>query len=307
MISRNILLSLGILALLAGGLLAVLWFWQPAASSTPAVRQIPSQSILVAAQAIPAGTLLRSTDMTWIEVPAAEVTSGAIVRAKPSAETPASTVAEDELVGSVTRHALAAREPMTASALVRPGDSEFLGAALRPGYRAVSIGVDTVQSASGLVVPGDRVDIVLTQSFLRPGVDAGHQFVGETVLHDLRVIAVDQIMAPVVRPAVPATTIADPKMPKTITLEVTEHQAEMLLVAEQLGKIQITLLGLQERDGIPSAKAEAVAPAWASDVSPSLEAPPAKTPEPTHGPIEVIHGGRIERRCQTDAGLSTCP
>jgi pilus assembly protein CpaB len=311
-LSRNALLSLGVLALLAGGLLVVMWFRQPDISLAPATRQIPTQSILVAARSIPAGTLLRPGDMTWGDVPAAEVVGADIVR---------STLTETEFAGAVTRHAFAVREPLTDFGLVKPGDSEFLVAALAPGLRAVSISVDATQSTSGLALPGDRVDVLLTQSFLAPGTDAGHKSVSETVLRDLRVIAIDQALRPIPNPTVPLPPGSELKMPKTVTLEVTDRQAAMLLVAEQIGKIQLALRGQRDQTVAPPPEPLDVAPVWASDVSPALEPPPvtpvtglpAVGPTPaaptvlTHAPIEVIHGAKIERRCDTSAGLVACP
>jgi len=294
MLSRNILLSLGVLALLAGGLLAVMWFHQPEIASAPGVIVIPTQSILLAARPIPAGTLLRAGDLTWGDVPAAEVVGADIVHGN---------LTETEFIGAVTRRAFAAREPLTAFALVKPGDSEFLVAALGQGFRAVSISVDPTQSTSGLVLPGDRVDILLTQSFLTPGTDASRKSVSETVLRDLRVIAVDQALSPVANLPVPLGSNGELKMPKTVTLEVTDRQAAMLLVAEQIGKIQLALRGREDRTAAPP-ESSGVSPVWASDVSPALQETAAA---PATGPIEVMHGGKIERRCETSAGLLACP
>jgi len=297
-LSRNILLGLGVLALLAGVMLAFMWFHQSEISPPPVAVQIPTQSILVASHAIPVGTLLRKGDMTWGDVPAAEVVGADIVHGS---------LTDTEFVGAVTRHAFAAREPLTAFALVKPGDSEFLVAALAPGFRAVSISVDATQSTSGLALAGDRVDVLLTQSFQAPGTDASHKSVGETVLRDLRVVAVDQTLSPVPIPAAPLSSMVEPRMPKTITLEVTDRQAAILLVAEQLGKIQIALRGEQDAATSSSPDNTDVSPIWASDVSPALAGPAAAPTALIHGPIEVIHGAKIERRCETSAGLLTCP
>ena len=62
---------------------------------------------------------------------------------------------------------------------------------LRPGIRAVTIGVDAITGISGLIWPGDHVDLILTQEIARPG-STDKSVVSETVLTDVRVIAVDQ-------------------------------------------------------------------------------------------------------------------
>ncbi len=297
MLSRNLLFGLGVLALLAGAMLAVLWFRQTGTPATPGVQPILTQSIMVAARAIPAGTLMRLGDMTWAERPASEVGVTNIVRGG----TP-----ETEFVGAVARRPFAAGEALTTTALVKPGDRDFLVAALGPGYRAISIAVDATQSTSGLIMPGDYVDVLLTQSFSAQGVDAGHKSVGETVLRALRIIAVDQELTAVDKPA--STTVNELKMPKTITLEVTEKQASALLVAEQLGKIDLALRGRRDEAAMPPAIGEEISPTWASDVSRALGGRPASaTLRGAHEGVQVMHGAKIERLCETSTGLLACP
>ena len=296
MLSRNLLLGLGVLALLAGVMLAVLWFRQSGAPAAPGVQAISTQSIMVAARAIPAGTLMRLGDMSWSERPASEVVGTNIVRG---------VAPETEFVGAVARRAFAAGEALTTIALVKPGDRDFLVAALGPGYRAISIAVDATQSTSGLIMPGDYVDVLLTQNFSAQGADAGHKSVGETVLRALRIIAVDQELTAVDKPATNA--IGDLKMPKTITLEVTEKQAAALLVAEQLGKIDLALRGQQDQEAMPPAVHEEMPPTWASDVSQALGRPSSAASKGAHDDILVIHGSKIERLCPSNAGLLACP
>jgi pilus assembly protein CpaB len=306
-VTRNILLAIGCLALIFGVILSIVWFRQSSnADVQSTARVVPTQAILVAARPIPIGTLLRREDMAWNDIPSAEIVAANIVRGGAS---------ETDFVGSVTLRSFREREPLAANAFVKPGDRDFLVAALAPGYRAISIAVDAAQSASGLMLPGDRVDVVLTQTFNLPanapaGGDPAHRSVAETVLQDLRIIAVDQRLNPNPKPAEPTLAVgrAEVPPPKTITLEVTEQQAEMLLVADQLGKIQLTLRGQQptERGSVPP---QPVPPTWASDVSPALENLGATAPATGKGgrTIEVIHGSKIERRCLTSSGLVACP
>jgi pilus assembly protein CpaB len=170
-----------------------------------------------------------------------------------------------------------------------------------PGYRAVSIAVDAPQSSSGLLMPGDHVDVILTQSFGDTTTPA-RKSVGETVLHDIRVIAVDQSMSALARsnPSQQKFVGSESRIPKTITLEVSERDAEMLFVATQLGKIELSVRALGT--GEPT-KVEARAPVWASDVSPALkQIQPSIAARPNaggasgHAPIEVMHGSKTEIR-----------
>jgi pilus assembly protein CpaB len=299
--SRGALFGLGLLALLAGLGLSFLWYIQATAPpAQTATVQLATRSVLVAAHALPTGTLLRAGDMAWEDVPADAVLGSNIARGSAS---------EADFLGAATRRAFAAHQPLAASELAKPGDREFLTAVLGPGYRAVSINVDAVQSTSGLVLPGDRVDVILTQSFGGEHVDAAHRSVGETVLHDLRVIAVDQNLNPVSKVNDSKNAVGETHMPKTVTLEVTERQGAALLVADQLGKVQLALRGQQDR---PSGSLlghlltqENPLPVWASDVSKVLA--PARPPPPVrHAEIAIIRGGKVERQCRTESGFVPC-
>ena len=103
-------------------------------------------------------------------------------------------------------------------------------------------------------------------------------------------------------------------MPKTITLEVTERQGAMLLVADQLGKIQLALRGQQDRVASPLLTRlltrDELSPTWASDVSKALVQPKAAVaaaaPETARAEIAIIRGSKTERLCESPTGLAPC-
>ena len=157
MLSRGGLFGLGLLALIGGLSLAFLYYRQSLGSRRATRRDTDRNQDGPGRGARPAGRHAAALgDMAWDEVPAGTVVGADIVRGSAS---------ETDFVGAATRRAFAARQPLTAAELAKPGDREFLVAVLAPGYRAVSINVDAVQSASGLVLPDDHVDVILTQSF----------------------------------------------------------------------------------------------------------------------------------------------
>ncbi len=272
MLVRNILLALGTLSLIGGLVLAAVWF-RHAEIAPPPQPPVAKSSIMVASHAVPTGTLLRPEDVAWKDVTAAEIQTGFVLRRHDTAT---------EFVGAITRRGFAADEPFIVTDLVRPNERQFLAAALKPGTRAVSIAVDAPQSAAGLIMPGDQVDIILAQSFTEGSVGEGRRSVAETILRDVRVIAIDQSLslpaqAPT-RPSAPATV--EGRLPRTVTFEVTEKQAERLIVASQLGRLQLTVRPLQIAPAEqPPAEGR---PTWADDVSPALStmsrAKPAGTP-----------------------------
>ncbi len=98
-----------------------------------------------------------------------------------------------------------------------------IGSTLTPGLRAVAINVNTQTAVGGLVSPGDRIDIVLTQG-------SGADLRTGTILQDVRVLAVDQ--------AVDSRGAADAR---TLTVEVSPRDSQRLVLAQQAGRLSLTL------------------------------------------------------------------
>ena len=208
------------------------------------------------------------------------------------------------MVGAVIIAPVPAGQPVRRGALLAPGQDGFLAAVLKPGFRAVSLAVDAVSGNAGLILPGDRVDLLLTQQ-LDPeaagATDPGRRWASETILRNVRVIAVDQKLGSdlAARTAedAPAVTIA-----RTITLEVPPEGAEIIAVARNLGAISLTLrsLILQGPDGArPDAEADGLAPqpTWASDVSAVTRAALGRetTPEPIADATPIARAVKVLR------------
>ena len=70
----------------------------------------------------------------------------------------------EELLGTVVRFPITAGEPVTQGSIVARGDRGFLAAALGPGMRAVTVPVSAMTGVGGFIFPGDRIDLVLTQT-----------------------------------------------------------------------------------------------------------------------------------------------
>ncbi len=265
MFVRNLLLVIGALCLLGGIALSVVWYNQTTGGVAQAPRQ-PNPAVLVAERAIPTGTLLRPDDFGWRDIRANQVGPGSLLRGQ---------VSQGEFIGAVTRRPFAAGEPIVAADVVKPNERQFLSAVLKPGTRAVSISVDAPQSVAGLVLPGDRVDVILTQSLAEPGGDVARKTVAETVLRDVRVIAVDQSLNTTGKPpAAPSQGAFAPtsqsRIPKTVTFALTDRQAERLFVAAQLGRLHLSVRPLEAGPMAQAEEEHQGSPTWASDVSPAL-------------------------------------
>ncbi|MDB5243880.1 MAG: pilus assembly protein, partial [Spirosoma sp.] len=193
------------------------------ATSVAMEAQTLNVRVLVAAQPLQTGVLLKDSDLRERDLLADQVPEGAIL------------VGPDALAevrGAMLRRYLAAGDPLIRTEVLRPRDRGFLAAVLTPGARAISIGVDARSGASGLISPGDIVDVILTQEFQRGDTPAGRRVVAETVLTAIRVIAVDQQIAQGAATPVADTPGSATRVARTVTLQVTSDQSERVAVAE---------------------------------------------------------------------------
>jgi pilus assembly protein CpaB len=135
------------------------------------------------------------------------------------------------------------------------------------------------------VLPGNHVDIILTQTLAESA--EKKRSVGETILTNVRVIAVDQALSqPLTRSASAADGISQPveaRMPKTVTLEVTERQAEKVFVALQMGALQLSVRPLELASETGADDADAASSAtWSYDVSAAVKKS-SRVPSPNSG------------------------
>jgi pilus assembly protein CpaB len=129
---------------------------------------------------------------------------------------------------------------MTIGSVIKPGDRGFLAAALGPGMRAVTVPVSATNSVAGFVFPGDRVDLVLTQS-VSGGGDGEPLKVSETILRNLRVLATDQRMDALGADGKPVVQTYS-----NVTIEVTPKIAEKIAVAQTIGSLSLSLRSLAD-------------------------------------------------------------
>ncbi len=271
---RLVVVALILTTVLALGAMA--WrISQPAHPVLAGVPAAPSPLILTyltAAHVLPAGTLVRDEDYAARSVPSSGLPTAAII------DTPAARAA---LRGALIRRYLDAGTPITPADILRPRDRGFLAAVLAPGSRALSIGVDAVSGVAGLIWPGDRVDVILTQQLEQPGLAPGQRVLGETVLRDVRVIAVDQEIVQ----GAPATANITGRPARTVTLQLTAAQSEQLAVAERLGRLSLAMRAAADAaQPTPFSRQ----PVYGGDVSQAL----AGSAAPSASRVHVIQGGQ---------------
>ena len=227
----------------------------PVALATQAAPPPPLMlKYLVAAHPLPAGTLTRDEDYGVKSAIASALPAGAIVD---------SPEARGTIRGALIRRYLDAGTTITAEDILRPRDRGFLAAVLAPGTRALAIGVDAVSGVAGLIWPGDRVDVILTQEMSGADTSPGHRVLAETVLRDARVIAVDQEIVQ----GAPATAGVAGKLARTVTLQVTAPEAERLVVAQHLGRLSLAMRAAADAAQAANYADGAV---YGGDVSPAL-------------------------------------
>jgi len=203
--------------------------------------QIQTVKVLVASHDLAVGARIAPGDVTWQTFPAGGLNPIWIVdHPAPAlvphigpqlahADTPPAPVASD-VTGSVVRIPLLAGEPIVAGKIVKGGEGGYLSVTLQPGMRAVAIAVNPQTGVGGFILPGDRVDILLTR---RAGATGGATASVETVLRNVQVLAIDQ-------------QVAAPKNAKSMvggsaTLEVPAEDVEVLLGAQSKGELALAL------------------------------------------------------------------
>lgn len=248
---RVVVLFIAVLAIIAG---AGFYLYQEMLAGDPvvetaAVEAPRAKEVFVPAVELSAGSILKPEHLGRMPIEDASLT-------------PEMVEVGDEgrtaLIGSVARHTLSMGVPIARSSVVQPGDRGFLAAVLPQGKRAISIPISEVAGISGLVLPGDRVDIILTYSLLGDTIDAERDVrASETVMSNIRVLALDQRLHQT-QAAADGKPLGDaPPIARTATLQVTPRQAEMITLATSLGDLSLVLNSVHDGGDDAEAVAEA--------------------------------------------------
>jgi pilus assembly protein CpaB len=204
----------------------------PAMASGAQQVVIDGPGVLVATRSLPVGTILDATALKYQPWPKELVENAYYLQGKTDLKS---------LQGTVVRNAITAGQPVTQGALVKPGDRGFLAAALGPGMRAVTFPVSAQTSVAGFVFPGDRIDLVLTQTVAGGG-DGQPLRVSETILRNVRVLATDQRTDNTV--GEDGKTVV--RTFGTVTVEATPKIAEQIAVAQTVGALSLSLRSIAD-------------------------------------------------------------
>lgn len=225
-VRRIVILGVAGVAAIAAALLArnMLGGGTPQVSAQPGYQ---TTDVLIAATDIDPGHSIDASNVRWQPWPKDSLSPALLTRdLHPDGQT--------AIAGAVARTPILAGEPITENKVVHIGQAGFMSALITPGMRAVSIPINAETGAGGFILPNDHVDVMLT----RQVGGTGRTFNVETVLRNVRVLAIDQ-------------TFKDEKdaqtaIGKTATLELNSDEGELIVLAQAQGTLSLALRGLAE-------------------------------------------------------------
>ncbi len=213
--SRVVILSVAVVAAGLAGLLAMqLGGPQQVVEQAQAIiEKEPTVNVLVSSVNLPVGSRLSADSVRWAPWPQGSINDNFLTDTKrPDAIA--------ELTGSIVRLPLFEGEPLRPEKVVDSGTS-IMSSLLPAGKRAVATEISVATGAGGFVLPNDRVDVIM----VRKG--DGGSFLTENVLNNVRVLAIDQQ----IKEGDNGTTSV---VGATATLELTQEQAKIMTVAQQM-------------------------------------------------------------------------
>jgi pilus assembly protein CpaB len=205
----------------------------------PQQPSIQTTEVLVLTGDVPMGAPV-GDQLAWQDWPADAVNEHFITR---SAEPDAL----EKLKESIARLAMYGGEPLRRSKLVGEGQS-FMSSILPSGSRAVATQIAADTSAGGFILPNDFVDVIMTRR--SEAADAGGGFITETILTNIKVLAIDQA----IQEDEEGRRV---KVGETATLELTPQQAEIITVAQQMAdRLTLALRSVADAQEPPLEDAE---------------------------------------------------
>jgi pilus assembly protein CpaB len=269
--NRTRLLFIGIIALALGGLLSsVVYKTLQARTAHPLATGL---EVVVAANDLPVGSKIEDRDVKVVRLPAESLPEGVFH-------------SKTRVVGRGVVLPVSKGEFILPSKVAGENAGSGMPALIPPGMRAVSVRVNEVVAVAGFVVPGTRVDVLLTGN---PGGNADNQTT--TVLENIAVLAAGQKLE--------RNAAGEPQSVPVITLLVSPEDAQKLTLASQEGRIQLALRNPLDttQQKLPAVRnavlyGASAPPPTSTSTKPKVHrsAPKIVTPAPSTYTIEVIRG-----------------
>ena len=225
---RTAILMLILAAALGGGAVYLARGWLQeqirAAAVVPQQPQVNLTTVVVAKRPLKFGDRVSREVLSETKWPANTVPAGSF------------TTIESILGDGQRRVALREiniNEPILKDRISGFGGRATLSSVIDKGMRAVTIRVNDVNGVAGFVLPGDRVDVLLTREW------SGKNPITNVLMQNIKVLGVDQL----------ADSEKDkPKVARSVTMEVTIDQSQKLALASQVGSLSLTLRNMTNSD-----------------------------------------------------------
>jgi pilus assembly protein CpaB len=260
-----------ILALVCGGTAAYMasgWLKNNSLQAQKGVPKAETTPVVVAAKEIVAGSVLSKDLIKVVEWPKENLVAGAI--AEPG-----------KLDGRVIRQPLVVGEVILEGKLAPPGTLGGMAGIIENNKRAVTVKVDEASGVAGFVMPGNRVDVLLTLNKSEFTDDP----ITKMVLQNLLVLGIGQDLEL-------QKNGEKPKVVPTVTMEVNPDEGERLALAAKEGHITLALRGWTTNVTVPTVGIRTSALVRSEKKSEAaFEAPIASpsTPQKNSG-VEVLRG-----------------
>ncbi|MEM0985368.1 MAG: Flp pilus assembly protein CpaB [Pseudomonadota bacterium] len=200
------------------------------------VIETPQTPVLVMLRDVRIGELLGPDDFEWRDWPDATLNPNYFT------QDIAPTAIED-LAGSVVRTAMVEQEPVLPQKVVRKGETGYMAALLTPGLRAVSVEISADKASGGFILPGDRVDVMVTYDveLTDPVTEAVEMRPNTTtIMENVRILAIDQQFR--------SSESGQYAIGSTATVELEPEMARLLVMADRIGEVSLALRSLQDAD-----------------------------------------------------------
>ena len=272
--NRNRLLLIGFIALAMGAFVSFVVYrnlQSRTSSKTP-----PGEDVLIAADDLQVGTKIEDKDVRFAHFPSGDLPAG-VFHQRP------------KVVGRGVVLPISKGEFILTNKLAGENAGSGLPALIPPGMRAVSVRVNDTTSVSGFVLPGTRVDVLLTGN-----PQGTNEQQTTTVLENVAVIATGQRLE--------RNSSGDAQSAPVVTLLVSPDDAERLTLASSQGHIQLALrnpLDTKQED-VAAVRSNSLYKGFAEPAPASaprkikhiaVQAPP---PTPTAYTVEVYKGDKKE-------------
>lgn len=214
-----IMIGIAIVFGLAGVLVAQKWLDRQSnrlREAQVAPKQVKTTTIVVVASPLRFGTELSPQHLREVPWPEGAIPKGSFASVK-------------DILDGTKRAALMAmeeNEPVLKSKITGPGQRASLAALIDPGMKALTVRVNDVNGVAGFVLPGERVDILLTRSL------DNEESWADVLLQNVKVLAADQSAD---------ERSEKPSVVKAVTLEVSTAQAQKLTLASTVGSLSLAL------------------------------------------------------------------